>query len=109
MLVDKYIFYYDAANHAAARRIDIERPLRKHELFCLYILKRHLEASVRSINNRARKNRYSISPMAIYRAMDFLVSEGLVERNNARFRISGKGREFLSNIRNYLQNKRLYY
>jgi hypothetical protein len=107
MLIEKYIFCLPKALELQKKRKLVSRKLSHYELFVLHCIKRIPKASVGSIFRYANKYGAVSYKLAIHRALDFLLSEGLIEKVGTDYFITPEGRDFLSGIRRFLLHTRI--
>jgi hypothetical protein len=107
MLIEKYIFCLPKALEIQKNRRLTSRKLSHYELFVLYCCKRLPKATSGSIFRYANKYGTVSYKLAIHRALDFLLSENLIEKDGVKYSISAEGRDLLSGIRRFLLHSRI--
>ncbi len=107
MHIEKYIFCLPKALELQQKRQLSSRKLSHTELFVLYACKRLPNATSASIFRYGIKYGAAKYRLAIHRALEFLLSQGLVEKENQSYNMTPEGRDLLSGIRRYLFNMRI--
>jgi hypothetical protein len=107
MKVQKYVFHFRGAVDKVAKRYGI-RPPHDSEMFVLYAIQYiPFECSQQTILRHANSVGYPISHTSIFKAVNYLLSVGLITYQDSKLALAPLGREYLSAIRRYLLNKRL--
>jgi len=106
MDIGKTLIFITVASDINCKRLKIP-PLQLGDLRVLYFLKRFPNRTPKSINEVLSNVNRSKSVSTLSGRLEVLYRFGLVSKDEGkRYSLSINGREFLSDIKNYLYNKR---
>lgn len=108
MKIQKVLFFLPAANQKVSKRFGFE-PLTTHELFILYSVQyMPSNCSQQAILRHARDCDYTLSEPSVSRYTYSLRDRGLIDFVDGRISLSSLGRDYLSSLRRFLLNRRLW-
>lgn len=107
MKVEKYLFFMSPAVRRVSKRMGIPPPSH-HQLCVLYILKRRGLLRFTAISQLLGSYGLSPSERTLTLSLRSLLSSDLIVKSSEGYIVSNTGREFISYVRSFLLNKRIY-
>ncbi len=102
MQLENYIFHFTQANQFSARSASLPRPLRGHELFVLGAVKDLPIPTYGALKRHADRIGYPLNEAALFRSIDFLLRQGLIEKDGRLYSVTFAARDYLSSLEAHL-------